>query len=241
MAIKLEKTTKITNVDVWLRVAPPKGGITQWKDGCSAKELAGFVIGTPKDFSKMLEDVVRGTVGYVPGSFTGEPEATTKLPPTGSRGPREHDLLLFDKRIVIGIEAKVDEPFGNNKSILQENNTISENKKARIAWLMDMILPDRSIEEKEVGELKYQLFTATAGTLLEAVNKDKKECIFLVLAFHSADEPVNEANKKSFNDFKRIVCGENKDSKEFIVNDKRVNCWFVEREITFVPGHFMID
>ena len=36
--INLEKVAKITNVDIWLKVAPPKGGEAQWKDGYSAKE-----------------------------------------------------------------------------------------------------------------------------------------------------------------------------------------------------------
>ena len=251
MKINLEKATKITNVDIWLKVAPPKGGVAQWKDGYSAKELARFVIEQPKVFSKLLEDIIKRTVKYVPSSFTGEPEATTNLPPQGSSGPREHDLLLYDKRIVIGIEAKVNEPLGNNKSILQESKTTSSEKPKckRINWLMQTILPGRKIDDKEIGNLKYQLFTATAGTILEAARRDKEECIFLVLAFHSKNEPVNETNKKSFEDFVRIVCGENNDSKEFTVEyedlktkfKKRVKCWFIERDIAFTPHKFDLD
>jgi len=251
MKIHLEKTTKITNVDVWLKVAPPKGGIAQWEDGHSAKELAKFVIENPKTFSTLLEEIVESTIGYVPSSFTGEPEATTSLQPQGSSGPREHDLLLCDKRIVIGIEAKVNEPFGNNKSILQESKTTSADKPKykRINWLMQTIFPGKNIDDKEIGGLKYQLFTATAGTLLEAARRDKKECIFLVLAFHSKNEPVNESNKKSFEDFVRIICGENNYSKEFTIDyvdnktefKKTVKCWFIERDIAFTPQTFDID
>ena len=246
--INLEKATKITNMDIWLKVAPPKGGEAQWKDGYSAKELARFVIEHPEVFSKLLDEVVKSTVGYRPSSFTGEPEATTNLPPQGSSGPREHDLLLYDNRIVIGIEAKVNEPFGNDKSIRQEKESTS--KYERINWLIKTILQSRQIDEKEVGDLKYQLFAATAGTLLEAAKRDLEECIFLVLAFHPKDGPVNQANKKSFEDFVSVVCGENKDdSKQFTVEykdgkkeiKKEVKCWFIERDIAFTQQKFYID
>ncbi len=237
--INLEKMAKISNVDIWLKVAPPKGGEAQWKDGRSAKELARFVIEHPEDFSNLLEEVVKSSVGYVPSSFTGEPEAVTRLPHSSS-GPRNHDLLLFDKRIVIGIEAKVDEPFGN--SILQESNTSSTDKKDRIDWLIETILPEgRGLDDREVGNLKYQLFTATAGTLLEAAKRGKKKCIFLILVFHSKNKPVKETNKKSFDDFVRIVCGENKNSKEFQVNDNPITCWFIEKDIEITPQAYKID
>ncbi len=241
--INLEKVAKITNVDIWLKVAPPKGGEAQWKDGYSAKELAKFVIEHPEDFSKLLEKVVKSTIDYIPSSFTGEPEATTNLPPQGSSGPREHDLLLYDNRIVIGIEAKVDEPFGNDKSIKQEKESTSEDKPKyeRINWLMNTILRGRQIDEKEVGDLKYQLFTATAGTLLEAARRGMEECIFLVLAFHPKYDTVNQANKKSFEDFVRTVCGENKNSKKFQVNGNPIKCWFIEKDISITPQKFHID
>ena len=235
MEINIEKSTRITDVELWLKVAPPKKGVAQWKDGYSAKEFAKFVIGNTKSFTEIIEEVVNSTVGYVPHSFTGEPEATTDLPPLGSRGPREHDMLLIDKRIVIGIEAKVNEPFGD-KTILQESETTSTDKKARIAWLLETILPEgRGLNEKEVGGLQYQLFTATAGTLLEAVRNNKKECIFLVLSFHPENEPINGVNKKSFEDFVKMVCGENQNCKEFKVEGEDIKCWFIERDIAFMP------
>ena len=247
--INLEKATQITNVDIWLKVAPPQKGLAQWKDGFSAKELAKFVIDHPKDLSKMIEEVLEKTVGKVPGSFTGEPEAETKLPSRGKG--RNHDLLLYSEKLVIGIEAKVNEPYGNNRSILQESNTTSKGKNARIDWLLRTILGEgRGLQDTKVGKLKYQLFTATAGTLLEAAKRDLEECIFLVLVFHPKDGAVNQANKKSFEDFVRVVCGENKDdSKKFTVEykdgkkeiKKEVKCWFIERDIAFTPQRFDID
>ena len=248
--INLEKVTEITNVDVWLKVAPPQKGLAQWKDGYSAKELAKFVIEHPNDFSKMIEDVLEKTVGKVPGSFTGEPEAETKLPSRGKG--RNHDLLLYSEKLVIGIEAKVDEPFGNNRSILQESNKASKGKKARIDWLLRTILPNgRGLQDREVGNLKYQLFTATAGTLLEAAKRDLEECIFLVLAFHPKGDPVNQANKKSFEDFVRVVCGENKDDRQKFtveykdgkkeIKKKEIKCWFIEKDITVTHQAYNID
>lgn len=247
MKIKIQKTIKITNEKEWFRAAPPKGGEKQWQDSYSAKEFAKFVT-SGDDFKELVQSVLDDISIKTRGDFVGEPEAGTKFPQKGEG--RNHDLLLFNKDIVIGIEAKVDEPFGNNRSILQESNTTSKGKKARINWLLKTILPEgKRLEDREVGKLKYQLFTATAGTLLEAAKRDKKKCIFLVLAFHSKEKPVNEANKKSFEDFMRVICDENIDRKEFTVVykenkkefEKKVQCWFVYKEITFTPQTFNVD
>lgn len=250
MEITIQKTTKITNETIWFRVAPPKGGEAQWKDDFSAKELAKFVTRNSGLFGDLIEGVMRETGIKTTFPLIGEPEVETEIPGSNREG-RNHDLLLYNENddVVIGIEAKVDEPFGNNKSISQENNTNSKDKAARICWLMNTVLPGRNIEEEEVGTLKYQLFTATAGTLLEAVKKGKEKCVFLVLSFHRNDKPVKEVNKKSFDEFKRIVCGENNNSQEFTVEyednktefKKKVKCWFIEREITFTPEEFIID
>lgn len=241
MDIIIEKKTTINDETDWLRVAPPKGGIAQWKDGYSAKEFARFVTISHDSFSKLIKNIVNRTIGYVPESLIGEPEATTDLPPKGSSGPRSHDLLLFDDKIVIGIEAKVKEPFGD-KTLQQESKTNSSDKKKRIEWLIDTILPKGSGEE--AGDLEYQLLTATAGTLLEAYDKGKEQCIFLVLSFHKKGDKPNSKNEESFNKYVDVICGKGKVCKEFLVKreegdkERKIQCWFIKQEISFTPQTF---
>lgn len=250
MDIRIEKKTIINDETDWLIVAPPKGGLEQWKDGRSAKEFARFVTKFHDSFSKIIKEIVENNLHYTPESLTGEPEAKTDLPPTRSSGPRNHDLLLFDDRIVIGIEAKVDEPFGD-KTILQEKKDASKDKAARIEWLKETILPEGSeIEDDDVKDLRYQLFTATAGTLLAAYDQDKSYCIFLVLSFHQKGEKITQKakrNKESFDEFVKVVCSKGQCCQKFTVKrdgeteGKSITCWFIEKDIAFTPQTFDIE
>lgn len=249
MDIRIEKKTIINDETDWLIVAPPKGGLEQWKDGRSAKEFARFVTKSHNSFSKLINDIVEKNLHYTSESLTGEPEAKTDLPPTGSSGPRNHDLLLFDDRIVIGIEAKVDEPFGD-KTILQEKKSASKDKAARIEWLKETILPKGSeIEDDNVKDLRYQLFTATAGTLLAAYDQDKSYCIFLVLSFQKGKTMTQKAkrNKEAFDEFVKVVCDKEQCCHIFTVKrdgdtkGKSITCWFIEKDVAFTPQKFDID
>ena len=243
MSITIKKSFTITNVNDWFIVAPPKGKEKQWKDGYSAKELAKFVTANKEKFNELIKSIVTESFkSKISASFCGEPEAETKLPPKGSRGPRNHDLLLYNKDLVIGIEAKVNEPFGN--SISEElKNADSENKKERIKWLKKTILPDP--QKEEANQLKYQLFTATAGTLLEAYRRKVEQCIVLVLSFNENQES-NADNNKSFKDYVNLVCGEQKDYRSFYVSDgpgdpQEIKCRFVKKEIVISKTEYMID
>lgn len=63
----------------------------------------------------LLERVLDRFKYPIPAEMSGYPEKATKLP-WGRSGNRKHDLLLedADKSLIIGIEAKADEPFDNS-------------------------------------------------------------------------------------------------------------------------------
>ena len=231
MKIEIKKTIKITNETEWFLVAPPKKGIKQWKDGYSAKELAKYATSND-NLQKLLQSIFEEIDFNTKGSFVGIPEAVTKLPKKGEG--RNHDLLLFNKDIVIGVEAKVNEDFG--KIINEENENASENKQARIKELKKIVFQKSSAQN--VDELRYQLLTATAGTLLETFDRNKSQCVFLVLSFHKFKDKANSDNKAAFKAFVDVVCGENKKSQIFTVKGKEITCWFIEREVTFIPESF---
>lgn len=244
MGIIIKKTITIKDENDWFRVAPPKGKEKQWKDGYSAKEFAKFV--SYGDFKGLVQSVLNEISIKTRADFIGEPEVETKLPQRGEG--RNHDLLLYNKDIVIGIEAKVNEPFGDNSIHEEYNNPkTSNNKKERIEKLLEMIVPQKSIEDIEIKNLQYQLFTATAGTLLEAYDKGNDKCVFLVLSFHEKEHEANPDNKEAFKKFVNVVCDEWQNSQDFRVKrdgdteGKHITCWFIERDITFTPQTFKID
>ncbi len=240
MKIKIQKTLTIQDETEWFIAAPPQKGIAQWKDGKSAKEFAKYVTLGSKEFKAQIARIIKNSFGITVKSLVGEPEAETKLPPKDASGPRNHDLLLFDdnNEIVIGIEAKVDEPFGD-KSIYEEREKASTKKKNRIDWLMEMLLPGKFIGDEEVKNFGYQLFTATAGTLLEARRRGVSRCIFVVLSFHNENEPKKNDNIKAFRAFVKLVCGKDLNHKKFKVSDecmgeaeeKEIDCCFVMEEV----------
>lgn len=229
MEIQIEKNgTKIKDVPTWFNVAPPKGKEKQWQDGYSAKELAKFVTENTEAFKALIEDIVKSISDNKTIVFKGVPEFTTPLP-FSARGPRNHDLLLSSNNLVIGIESKANESFGN--SVYKEiNNSTSKDKKERIHWLMKTLLEkdinlDSLTKEDSIGKLKYQLFTATAGTLLEAAERNVNQCVVLVLSFYS--DKVNNPNQKAFNEFVAVVCDNDKAQKTFVLeNGQKITCWF---------------
>ena len=233
MDITIKKTTAITNETEWFLVAPPKKGIIQWKDGYSAKEFAKFAT-LNGNLQKLLQSILEEISFITDDSFIGEPEYETKLPGQGEG--RNHDLLLYNKDLVIGIEAKVNEDF--DETIKKKCKDATDNKINRIKELKKIVF--RNPDSPDVDELRYQLLTATAGTLLEAFEKDKELCVFLVLSFHKFDEEANSKNKAAFKTFVEIVCGESKKSQIFTVKGKKITCWFIERDISFIPETFKI-
>ena len=201
MKLEISKTNIITTPEQWMQFAPPKDKEKHWKDGRSAKSLAMFMTDTIQ--VKKLENVLN-ELGYnSKGIVSCTPEANTVLPGRGNG--RNHDLLMIGKDFVVGIEAKVSEPFG--KSISNELIDASENKRYRINALAKELFGCEINADNEV--LKYKLLTGIVGTLREANNNAKSKALFLVLVFTDGikkeDEKAVENNNKDFADFCKYI------------------------------------
>ena len=117
--LELKKKGKIIkSIDDWYNAAPPKNPSLHWKDGRSAKELAKYMTSTNGYMPKEIEDIL-AKLGCNPNiTFYGEPEAVTSL--EGRGGGRHHDLLLVqENEVVVGVEAKSDEDFGEQMHLRQ--------------------------------------------------------------------------------------------------------------------------
>lgn len=225
MKTKIQKTITIKTVDDWLYAAPPQGGKQQWKDKYSAKELAKFVIENQSKFQDLIQDVLNETEIKRCNTFVCEPEASTRLP-FSHRGPRKHDLLLRSKKVIIGIEAKAVEPFGDEKNG-------SKDKEQRLKWMREMLFPET--KESNIKDIPYQLLTGISGTLLEAKRSDVHDCIFLVLVFKQDKE--NKKNIDNLNNFIDKLAAD----KGILVNVKEpgeeegrvIKCWVKKRIIEY--------
>ena len=241
MKVTIQKNFIIQTPEEWLFVAPPKGKENQWKDNYSAKELAKFA--TSFEFGNFLSDLIK-MMGSRPSDVVCFPEETTPLP-YSSKGPRNHDLLVVGTDFIIGIEAKVNESFSD--TLKREYESGSQDKKRRIEWMKNILLEE---ESDTFDDLKYQLFSGTCGTLLEAYRSSKKfgreikKCMFLVLTFDLEGNGGNGRNNEDFHKFCESIKLEKDYKKKVKINDpekqsetKEILCYVVKKSISLLKQY----
>lgn len=186
--------TVIRSTEDWFGFGPPKGGEFQWRDGYSAKELAnawtdGAGAVFPSEVAALLETHTR-TSGFIPTH--GEPEVVTRL--DGFRGEgRNHDLVVEGRApagegTLLAVEGKALETFGQ---VLTDEVTASlptaSKKPQRLNMLAQALLGVGVVDvitrkvDPGLGSLRYQLFTAAVGAVIEA---EQRGCARAVLVIH---------------------------------------------------------
>lgn len=199
----LEITDKIDCLHEWFDKCPPQGKDKHWVDGRSAKETAKHWVHTiPSEFLDLLKPF---NLEFKKCS----PEYVSKFDSYNGNG-RNHDLLIIgsnqlEEDIVISIESKVDESFGDTVSariIAAESELIKNcNSKAlnRINELRKNLFGQINVNQLL---LRYQLLTAVAGTIAEAKDQKVKTAIFIVQTFVSSE--IN--HKKHFENQNDLNC-----------------------------------
>lgn len=200
----------ITTVDEWKKICPLAKN-EHWKDGRSAKELAKDWINNK---GKDLEDLLGSFCAFKGISFNkASPEFQSKFDEYKGNG-RQHDLLVLashnKERILISIEAKVDESFGDIikdyyiKKIVSRIKGERTNAPDRVEELIKNIFEENI--KVAVFDLRYQLLHAIAGTIAEAKRQKAKTAIFVINTYCSKDEKVfspvkHQNNMKDLNQF----------------------------------------
>lgn len=193
---------QITDLDTWFKYAPPMGGDKQWKDGRSAMELARFLTQNYPNVPQVLSDVL--TFFTSPSAiftWAGEHETSFAKHGLGRGTGRNHDAILYNEDIFVGIEAKADEPFGD-KNLGEEFELASNNKKNRIRGLASMIFGE-SVEYNK--NLRYQLLTACGGTLLEAKERGIHNALVLILVFKKEGCYTHENDLRNQQDLSTFI------------------------------------
>jgi hypothetical protein len=187
LIIQSQSGISIRTLQDWHVHAPPKDPVLHWKDGRSAKELARAWCGggspaMPHDLAELL-DSHPATAGFTPELAI--PERVTRL--DDFRGEhRNQDLVVIGmrgvERVVLGIEAKADEPLGSRVGEIRSGNPRSQ-RLARLDLLARQILGRPA--DTTLAHLRYQLLTGIAGALIEARQRHAALAVFLVHVFHS--------------------------------------------------------
>ena len=180
----------IIDCDSWKEKRPPKKPDIHWQEGRSAMELARYVTSAMPNMPREIEKVLESFVSQE-SVFDWDAEYVTKLP--GSGEGRNHDAIFYNNDIIVCVEAKADESLGN--LISDELSNASINKLSRICCLLKMLFKDGF---KQYADLRYQLLTASTGTILEAQKRGVDKAILLVIVFKS--EKCTTKEKLDIND-----------------------------------------
>jgi hypothetical protein len=155
-----------------------------WKERYSAYETAHswFAAG---DLPSAIRDILQGNSTFADARLVNAYfEKRTELDDSG-RGPSQTDVLAYleikSAVAVLGVEGKVNEPFGE---LVSEWNDYSPGKLRRLARLVGRLALKPS---KSIGSLRYELIHRTVATVLEAEKANAPEAVMLVQSFSPDD------------------------------------------------------
>ena len=202
--LKLEKSPDgcgktLDTVEDWFDLFPPKRKEAQWKDGFSAKELAKYVLREKGCVPVEINEVISKVSNSKP-IFNWKPECETNfaIHGLGKGQGRNHDLALWNDDIFVGVEAKVNESLG--EYIGAEYEKGKTNKKHRIEGLIKIVFGD-DLDLGKYNDIRYQLVTATAGTLFEAKNRNLDKAMVLVCMLKKDTDSSNSLAKTDMENF----------------------------------------
>ena len=193
----------IDSIEKWKLFAPPFGGDKQWVDGRSAKELAKYIIGAGGKVPKEIEAVIPADLCGDKG-FSWVPEYVTQFDKTefGIGNGRNHDMIMYNDKVFIGIEAKTDEPFDKTlgswlKAGKGENS--EKNREKRLNAMCNRVL-GRDYNPDTDETLRYQLFSAITGIIIEAEKRSLENAMFIIISFKAKGHQYDENNIKRNNE-----------------------------------------
>ncbi len=190
--MRIEKKGQlIQSIENWHVLAPPKAD-EHWVEGRSAMEAARAWLAQPNMPPPEVIALFSGHSDFEGVEFTHvEPEALLRF--DDRSGPRHADLSVMaeDPRgpIAVTVEAKADEPFDElvSTAFATALETLLKNPRSgkvdRIVELGQSLFHPSTANEPLVALLRYQLLTATAGTLAHAVSIGADRAVLIVHEF----------------------------------------------------------
>jgi hypothetical protein len=128
--------------------------------------------------------------------------------------PRNADLAIVGhtagSRVVITVEAKADEPFGATvaETIVAALERSLKNPASqgvrRVEDLVRALLTPRNAGQTSVGELRYQLLTAVAGTVAYAIAEHADTAVLVVHEFLT-DKTKDHLHARNAEDYRAFL------------------------------------
>jgi len=209
MSVKIQnaKGAEINTLKEWEKLARP----AHWKDFRSAKELArAWLRKTPHEVPYELLTLFETRVETRGLNLeVATAEVIVRLDDFGGNH-RNSDLVAEGqkgkKKLVVSIEAKADERFGN-KTIGQALKNANPNRTQRIDHLSRAVF-GTAVNDK-IADLRYQLLHALAAAVIEAENRKSAYAIFVIHEFksHTLNQTKVAANARDLEAFIHAVPG----------------------------------
>jgi hypothetical protein len=188
LATESRSGARIDGLEAWSVLAPPASA-EHWREGRSAMELArAWTTGSGAADLAALLDRHPAISGFVPTRAVAEAQTAFD---SYRGGRRNHDLLVIGKTAggstVVAVEAKADESFGERVRVYRDaahrRRDAGETTFApeRLTDLVSAVA-GRPIDE-QLLDLRYQLFSAVAGTVAAAVDHHASQAVFVVHEF----------------------------------------------------------
>ena len=193
MRIETSDGKPLRSMADWQAVHNPE----KWKPGRSAHAIADFIVN--RDGARVLSRRVSAILGERAGFRKIIPEHKVAFDQYSN--PRVHDLGIYGetesgKTLFVGLEAKVDEKFGEYVSV-EWQNADTPSKRGRITQLCDRFQNVPGISEYD--EVRYQLVYAVAGTV--DAGADLSILYIAVFATDDYDPAKGESNRQDYRTF----------------------------------------
>lgn len=203
MIVEDTQGNPLTSLAEWARLYDSPRSSHQWKQHRSAYSVAEFILN--QNGAEDLKARVADAIGEPVEFERAVPEYEVRFDRFG-RG-RMHDLGIFGKTssgktLFVGVEAKVDEPFGatvRDAYLTAKAKQIggeSTNAPERIEELIRLHFPTPDLS---VFDVRYQLLYATAGTL--AAGTDVSVLFVVVFKTPLYSETLSAENYREYVDF----------------------------------------
>jgi Domain of unknown function (DUF6946) len=207
----------IQDLDGWAALVAPVRP-EHWKPLYSAFEFARLGLGDEGLAAvRSVLELVPATSGFTPEQ--GIAEAQTRFDEHGA--PRNHDLLLIGTagggRTVVGIESKVNEPFGQTLAEYDkaasraagrgESTNASERLDTLTQTLGGWVLPDPDEDDTGLRSLRFELFSALAGTIAAAGDEGATQAVFCAYEVVTplSDPGARATNASDLRNFARVI------------------------------------
>lgn len=197
----------------WEVLGKPKSS-DQWVPDRSAMETArSWLHDGGRTIPSVVKDIFKDHPDFGPIlNWHGEPEVQLRFDEFPGE-PRNTDVLVVaqDKfgSYVLAVEGKADEPFSSTvaDTLAAAAKRKIENPRSngitRVQQLGMALFGVSDINEPAISELRYQLFTATAGALCEAERRGLDRAVLLVHEFitRKTNDEKHRANAADLNRF----------------------------------------